>query len=234
MQHSHSRHQKTTSNPLGMNLKGKLKFINEWPLEGAMYINLWKKIQGHSKFCFCNLLKIWTVSDKTVPKAFLEFILKPHVRDKRLYGTGTSGLMLIPVTHPTQCVAECAKCGFSGQANTTWGPSTDRPNDPQFNMAVRITSEHTCARNAQARIRAIYVIGLLHTEIVWDTSQSPHTIWCSPTRPHCHWDWRIGIGCAMAAERWVWANEISIFFPCRDQCLTRVLTRKILKEKRNL
>ena len=52
---------------------------------------------------------------------------KPHIRDKRLYGMLTSGLtcMLIPVTHPTQCVAECAKCGFSGQTNTTWGPSPE-------------------------------------------------------------------------------------------------------------
>ena len=75
---------------------------------------------------------------------------------------GTSGLMLIPVTHPTQCVAECAKCGFSGQANTTWGPSrvqwVHRPNGPQFNMAVRITSEHAYRRNVRARIRAVHVI----------------------------------------------------------------------------
>ena len=99
-----------------------------------------------------------------------------------------------------------------------------RPNGPQFNMAVRITSEHTHAWNAWARIRAVHVIWLLHTEIVWHTSQSPYTIWCSPTRRYCHWDWRIGIGCAMAAERWVWANEISIFFLRRDQCLTHVLT----------
>ena len=152
-------------------------------------------------------------------------MLRPGVRDKRLYGMRTSGLMLIPVTHPTQCVAECAKCGFSGQANTTWGPSrvqwVHRPNGPQFNMAVRITSEHAYRRNVWARIRAVHVIGLLHTEIVWHTSQSPHTIWCSPTRPH--WDWR-RIGCAMAAERWVWANEISIFFLRRDQCLTHALT----------
>ena len=146
---------------------------------------------------------------------FVSECLKPRVRDKRLYGTGTSGLMLISVTHPTQCVAECTKCGFSGQANTTRGPSMDSvgpsPKRSPINMAVRITSEHTYARNARARIRAIHVIGLLHTEIVWHTSQLPHTIWCSPTHPHCHWDWRIGIGCAMAAERWVWANEIHIF-----------------------
>ena len=51
--------------------------------------------------------------------------LKARVPDKRLYGTGTSGTMLILVTHPTQCVAECAKCSFSGQVNMTWGPSTE-------------------------------------------------------------------------------------------------------------
>ena len=40
VQHSHSRHQKTTSNFLRINLKGILKFNEIWPLEGAtcMYI----------------------------------------------------------------------------------------------------------------------------------------------------------------------------------------------------
>ena len=52
--------------------------------------------------------------------------LKPRICDKRLYGTGTSGLVLISVTHPTRCVAECAKCGSAGRANTTWGPSPKR------------------------------------------------------------------------------------------------------------
>ena len=31
------------------------------------------------------------------------------------------------------------------------------------------------------------------------------------TCPHCHFDWRMGIGCAMAAERWVWTNEKPYF-----------------------
>ena len=52
--------------------------------------------------------------------------LKPQGHHQRVYGMGTSGVMLIPVTPPTQCVAECAKCGFSGQANTAWGPSPKR------------------------------------------------------------------------------------------------------------
>ena len=38
VQHSHSRHQKTTSNLLRINLKGILKFNDIWPPEGAMYI----------------------------------------------------------------------------------------------------------------------------------------------------------------------------------------------------
>ena len=90
--------------------------------------------------------------------------------------------MLIPVTPPTQYVAEYAKCGFSGQANMTWGPSPKRY--PQFNMAILVTLKHAYAQNARARIWTVYVIWLLHTEVVWHTNQSPHAIWCSPTRPH--------------------------------------------------
>ena len=41
VQDSHSRHQKTTSNLLRINLKGILQFNEIWPLEGAMYITLW-------------------------------------------------------------------------------------------------------------------------------------------------------------------------------------------------
>ena len=134
--------------------------------------------------------------------------------DKCLYGTGISGLMLIPVTHPTQCVAECAKCGYSGKVNTTWGPSASvvhRPNGPQFNMAVRITSEHTYAQNARARIQAVHVIGLLHKEI-FDTQANHHTPFDAPRCVRIAIGIGVGIGCAMAAERWVWANEISVFF----------------------
>ena len=39
VQHSHSRHQKTTSNLLRINLKGKLRFNNSWPL-GAMHVKM--------------------------------------------------------------------------------------------------------------------------------------------------------------------------------------------------
>ena len=41
MQHSHSRYQRTTSNLIRINLKSTLRFSNQWPLEGVMYINLW-------------------------------------------------------------------------------------------------------------------------------------------------------------------------------------------------
>ena len=41
VQHSHSRHQKTTSNLLRINFNGKLRLNKIWPIEGAMYITLW-------------------------------------------------------------------------------------------------------------------------------------------------------------------------------------------------
>ena len=78
--------------------------------------------------------------------------------------------MLIPVTHPTQCVAECAKCGFSGQANTTRGPSTELEMGPSPKRSPiqygRPNYIGAYVRTKKARIRAVHVIGLLHTEIV--------------------------------------------------------------------
>ena len=102
--------------------------------------------------------------------------------------------MLIPVTHSTQYVAECAKCRFSGQANTT----LVQPRISVFHRPNPIwPSELDYTR---ARIRA----GFLCTEIVWHTSQSPHTI----TRD------RIAILIAawgLAVQRWVWTNEKPYF-----------------------
>ena len=94
MQHSHSRHHKTTSNLLRINLKGTLRFSNEWPLEGAMYINLWQNSLGIPRifFCVCKFLEILIVSDKAIHEAvrihqilwikpirgFLFFIIYPN------------------------------------------------------------------------------------------------------------------------------------------------------------
>ena len=65
------------------------------------------------------------------------------------------------------------------------------------------------------RIRAMRIIGLLHTEVVWHTHQSPHTIWCSPMRPHMDWlcdgIWTLSMGqCTIQT------------FLHSDQCLTHV------------
>ena len=49
VQQSHSRHQKTTSNFLRINLKGILKFNEIWSIEGAMYITLWYNFRGLPK-----------------------------------------------------------------------------------------------------------------------------------------------------------------------------------------
>ena len=50
VQHSHSRHQKTTSNLRIIKLKAKFSFNNSWPLEGATYVTLDGKIfGGHPK-----------------------------------------------------------------------------------------------------------------------------------------------------------------------------------------
>ena len=120
--------------------------------------------------------------------------------------------MLIPVTHPTQCIAECAKCG------------------------VQRTSEHDLGS----------IHGVQWSIFLWLCLWS---FWCSPwpskfhrsirthntlanhrtynTRPHCHFDWGMGMGCAMAAECWVWAKEKPYF----SYVEIHVLTRGIRKQK---
>ena len=54
VQHSHSRHQKTTSTLLRINLKGILKFNEVWPLEGAtcMYSNSMVEFSAASRKCY--------------------------------------------------------------------------------------------------------------------------------------------------------------------------------------
>ena len=115
--------------------------------------------------------------------------------------------MLIPMTHSTQCVAECAKCGFSGQANTTLGPSTEFsiPSPDQIWAYGRpnYIGEYTREPGFEPYMQQGFCIQRL-----FDTLANHRT---HNTRPHCHFDWRMGIGCAMAAERWVWTNEKPYF-----------------------
>ena len=73
-------------------------------------------------FAYISCCYVWQTSDK-LSVCQEQPLLKPHVHHQREYGMGTRGVMLIPVTPPTRYVAEWAKRGFSGQANTAWGPS---------------------------------------------------------------------------------------------------------------
>ena len=66
---------------------------------------------------------------------------------------------------------------------------------------------------ARARIRAvIYMQQGCCIQRLFDTLANHRTL---NTRPHCHLDWRMGIGCAMAAERWDGPMRNHIF-QCRD------------------
>ena len=108
----------------------------------------------------------------------------------------------------------------AGSAGKQTGPGVHRQNGHQFKMAVRVTSQDVYAQNAWARIRAMHVIGLLHTEVVWHTSHSLHAIWCSPTRPHRDWhsDWLCDGRWTLGMGQW----DIHIFLR-REQCLTHLL-----------
>ena len=70
VQHSHSRHQKTSSNLLRITLKGILKFNEIWPLAGAMYITLMVEFGGHPEnFSFMQFSqKIYGFRQKDINK----------------------------------------------------------------------------------------------------------------------------------------------------------------------
>ena len=86
----------------------------------------------------------------------------------------------------------------AGSAGKRTRRGVHRPNGPQYNIAVRVTSEHTYAWNAPARIWAVHVIELLHTKVVWHTRKWPHATRCFLTRPHRDWlcddVWSLGTG----------------------------------------
>ena len=123
---------------------------------------------------------------------------------------GTSGLMLIPVTHlHTMCCrmrkmrvqwASEHSLGFINQTvpDSIW-PSELHRSIRTHEMHPSNNSSRTCNR----------VVAL--QRLSWHTSQSPHAIWCSR---RVRIEIGVGIGCAMAVEHWVWSNEISIdYFP---------------------
>ena len=84
-------------------------------------------------------------------------------------------------------------------------PGVQHSNGLQFNMAIRITSEHTYAQNARDKIRAVRIISCC-IQRLFDTQANHRKLFGAPRRI------RIGIGRAMAFECWVQTNEISIFF----------------------
>ena len=94
VQHSHSRHQKTTSNLVRLILRGRLKVSNEWSLKGAMALCTltYDIILGgilHFLFvCVCKFLKILMVLDKTIHKAFrIHKTLKTQPTRKKIFFT---------------------------------------------------------------------------------------------------------------------------------------------------
>ena len=99
----------------------------------------------------------------------------------------------------------------AGSAGKRTRPGVHRPNGPQFNMAIRITLEHRTHEMHEPEFEPY---------IVWHTSQSSHTIWCSLTRPHCHWDWRRDWLCDGSWTLGMGQWDIHIFFLHRDQCFT--------------
>ena len=120
--------------------------------------------------------------------------------------------MLIPVTHSTQCVAECAKCGFSGLVSEhDPGPPTEfsvPSPDPIWPSELHYARARITSRNLQQDCTCV--------KRLFDTLANHST-----HRLVVHGD-----GCAMVAERSDGPMGNHIFLR-RDYCLAHVLTRGI-------
>ena len=91
--------------------------------------------------------------------------LKPHVRDKPLYGTLTSGLCWSPWLIPHNVLLNAQNAGSADKRTRPWSTHVHggQCSIARSNMAVRITL-HTSQDSSR----------FLRTEIVWHTSQSLH------------------------------------------------------------
>ena len=88
VQHSHFRHQKTTSNLLRINLKGILKVQWNMATRGSYVHNCYGRIFGGipKMLILCNFLRKFMASDEKIHRAFRThttvFILKQNPLDK--------------------------------------------------------------------------------------------------------------------------------------------------------
>ena len=102
----------------------------------------------------------------------------------------------------------------TGSAGKRTRPGVQCPNGPQFNMAIRVTSEHTYA---QDRIPAVRIIRLLDTEVVWHHKPITTRYLVLPDALGLAVRWCLNIG--YGPMRYPYTCT------CRDQCLTHVRKR---------
>ena len=113
--------------------------------------------------------------------------LKPHVRDKHLYGTLTSSLCWSPWLIPHNVLLNAQNAGSADKRTRPWSTHVVQCSIARSNMAAGIT------------LRASQDLRGCCIQRLFDTLANHRT---HNTHPHCHLDWRMGIGCAMVAERW--------------------------------
>ena len=130
--------------------------------------------------------------------------LKPHVRDKRLYGTLTSGLCWSPWLIPHNVLLNAQTAGSEDKRTWPWV----QPRSSVFHRPIQYGHPNYIGEYTREPGFEPYMQQGCCIQRLFDILANHHT---HNTRPHCHFDWRMGIGCAMAAERWVWSNEKPYF-----------------------
>ena len=183
-------------------------------------INLCKKTYKG----LCWLLLIWNghwaKHSNVKEKLSVKFYLKPHVRDKRLYGTLTSGLCWSPWLIPHNVLLNAQNAGSADKRTRPWV----HPRSSVFHRPIQYGRPNYIREYTREPGFEPYMQQGCCIQRLFDTLANHRT---HNTSPHYHFDWRMGIGCAMAAERWVWTNEKPYFCYVEISALLTLLTRGI-------
>ena len=124
---------------------------------------------------------------KQAYRSILCSILKPCVPREWVYGRETSGLTLIPMT-PFHTMCRWMWIAWVQLASEYSLGSNAQLVPNSFMAILSYTGAYVRTKCMRQNLSHACIIRLLHTEVVWYTSQSLHTLFrCSLTRPHRDW-----------------------------------------------
>ena len=115
-------------------------------------------------------------------------MLKPHVRDKRLYGALTSGLCWSPWLIPHNVLLNAQNAGSADKRTRPWV----HPRSSVFHRPIQYGRPNYIGEYTREPGFEPYMQQCCCTQRLFDTHIVWHNHRTHNTRPHCHFDWLYG------------------------------------------